>query len=163
MEYKSKILKSFPKSLESNIISLLQKVSFVSEFDFEEFGDYFSVSFQSEKLQIPYRIYFQEINSVNLNETESVILNCLFTRHHNGFVRQKSLEKIISSDVSFITPFVFQLLGEYVLQIIEVINNNLTETIVQNMRSFALENPDYLHVTENRMTSYWNYYTRLRE
>lgn len=135
-------------------------MSFVSEFDFDEFSDYFSVSFQSEKLQIPYRLYFQEIKSVNLNETESVILHCLFTRHHNGFVRQKSLEKIISSKESIITPFVFQLLGEYLIQIIDVVNDNLSEKLTEDMISLAKENPQYLELTKQRMISYWNCYYR---
>lgn len=155
------LLSAFPTYCEKDIRSLNRKINLVSEFEIsEDFVESFSVAFQGEILQIPFRIYFKEVSENNLTKDELILLDCFFTRHHNGFIRQRSLEKIITSEVAFITPFVFQLLGEYVIQIIDVINKNLSKTLANNIYSFAKENPEYLQLTKHRMISYWNCYYR---
>jgi len=40
----------------------------------------------------------------------------------NGFVRQQHLERIIRSGNPWVPPFVFQLVGEYAIEIIGVIH-----------------------------------------
>ena len=157
MKYAQTLIKAFPNDCEKEIRSLFHKVKLIAE---HEMHDSFAVTLENERLHIPYRIYFKEVSEDNLNENELILLNCIFTRHHNGFIRQKSLEKIISSEKLFVTPFVFQLLGEYVVQIIDVINDNLNERMIENMKMLAEENPAYLQLTKQRIMSYWSCYYR---
>lgn len=122
------------------------------------------VILNGEKLIIPVRAYFHEPHDTfyqDLSDTQTTILNCIYLRHHNGFVRQRSLECLIGMNEYFITPFVFQLLGEYVVEIIKVINEQMSELTLRNLARFAKENPKYWQLTESRMISYWNEYHRL--
>jgi hypothetical protein len=50
-----------------------------------------------EPLSIPRRMYFDPpfLQTVRLTERQSQVLDCLFTRHHDGSVRQKHLAQII--------------------------------------------------------------------
>lgn len=154
-----KIVRAFPEFLKNDVLSLLEKVSLKGEHGISE---PFQVFVESEKLEIPYRIYFEEPNIKNLTETELLIFNCLFTRHDNGFIRQKSLEQIVLSNEYWITPFVVQLLGEYVREILEVVEKNLSDTLLDNIIRFIEENPKFFETTKSRIMSYWNCYYRSR-
>ena len=153
------ITKAFPKFLENEILTLLEKVSLTG--DFRPVGN-FIVKINGEFLDIPYRIYFELPNKNQLTEKELLILCCFFTRHHNGFTRQKCLEQIISSDEYWVTPFIIQLLGEYVIEMLFVIKNNLDEKLLRNMVRFSEENPIFFETTKHRIISYWNCYYRTR-
>ncbi|MBX7170510.1 MAG: hypothetical protein K1X72_06100 [Pyrinomonadaceae bacterium] len=150
-------IKAFPDSLQKDILSLFDKISLQN-------NDYHSETIlmilQGKSLEIPYRIYFEAEHNHELTQTENLILNCLLTRHHNGFIRQKSLELILSANEIWIIPFVFQLLGEYVIQILEVVKEILSEELLSNFVRFIKENPSFFEKTEQRIISYWNCYYR---
>jgi hypothetical protein len=152
-----KIIKAFPKFLTVEVSSLLNKVSLKSEY---QISDTFEVVINSEKLEIPCRIYFEEPNEKQLTETELLILNCLFTRHHDGFVRQQRLEKVLLSNEYWITPFIMRLLGEYLIEILDVIEKNLSDEWVDNLTCFIEENNSFFETTKRRINSYWNCYYR---
>lgn len=118
-----------------------------------------TVSLDGESLTIHNRTYFSEPNveqEKSLNPLQRTILNCIFLRHHDGFVRQKRLEQILNSTDYFTTPFTFHLLGDYVLEILEVLNRHITDNIAVNYVKFINENKKYWQQVESRMTSYWN-------
>jgi hypothetical protein len=53
-----------------------------------------NVLLNDELLKIPCRVYFNEPevdNEKNLTDLQRTILNCIYLRHHNGFIRQKRL------------------------------------------------------------------------
>lgn len=128
------------------------------------------ITVNGEPVDIPYRIY----NPVPPSDLApggsqvAVAIDCLYTRHHDGFVRQKSLQQVIASDQTWTIPFVVQLLGEYVIEICEDIRR-YAETdlprrpeMVRGLKSFAADNPDFIVLTQQRATSYWDaYYRRL--
>lgn len=87
-------------------------------------------------------------------------MNCLLTRHHNGFVRQESLIKIIKFDEYWITPYIFQLLGEHVVEILFTIHDNLDEQLLYNFVRFVNENSRFFKTTKSRITSCWSCYYR---
>jgi hypothetical protein len=64
----------------------------------------FSVSVAGEKVAIPQRIYHSPLDiAVGFRlgwrtALQKEIIECLFTRHSDGFVRQKSLSRVIPSD-----------------------------------------------------------------
>ncbi len=114
-------------------------------------------------LKIPCRLYFNEPDPEKerlLTDLQKSILNCIYLRHHNGFIRQRRLEKLIGKTDYFITPFTFQLLGEYVIEILEVLQDHIKANL-DNYIKFIGENQKYWTQTECRMISYWNeYYSR---
>ncbi|HEV8507499.1 MAG TPA: hypothetical protein VGQ53_18935 [Chitinophagaceae bacterium] len=122
-----------------------------------------SVILDGEQLTIPYRNYFNEPTLEKeklLTPLQRTILNCIYLRHHNGFVRQKRLEQLVDSDDYFIVPYTFQLLGEYVREILEVLDRHVNYKTIDNYSGFIAENKKYWQQTESRMISYWNEYYR---
>lgn len=71
----------------------------------------------------------------------------------NGYIRQQRLEKIKNNDY-WITPFTFQLLGEYVVEILDVIDEQLDNNKLEKYKRLVVENPKYYQQTESRMISY---------
>lgn len=121
------------------------------------------VSLNNEALKIPYRLYFNEPSADKeklLTDLQKTILSCLYLRHHNGFIRQGRLEKLTDKTDNFVVPFVFQLLGEYVHEILIVLDRHINNETIGDYIKFINENKKYWQQTESRMISYWNEYYR---
>ena len=121
------------------------------------------VTVDNEQIKIPYRLYFNEPSNdkeKSLTDLQQTILNCIYLRHHNGFIRQRRLEKLIDKTEYFVVPFVFQLLGEYVLEILVVLDRHINKQTIDDYIKFIEENKKYCQQTESRMISYWNEYYR---
>jgi hypothetical protein len=174
--YKDQLKKAFPRALEIDLDVVFEVIPFdvndvalcngktqkVNNLINDSFLD---VTLNGEKLTIPYRIYFNEPNPTEEKEltvTQKAILNCLYLRHHNGYLRQRRLEQLVENNQYWITPFSFQLLGEYVYEIVEVLEKQLDDYKLENYKHFVIENPTYWQKTESRMISYWNEYYRRR-
>jgi hypothetical protein len=88
----------------------------------------FRVLLSGEVVAIPYRIYAAE-PSPDRQEAQlpiqRAVIDCLYTRHHDGWVRQRRLERVIGLVEPWVTPFVVQLIGEYVEEILLVVQRNL--------------------------------------
>ena len=82
------------------------------------------------------------------------------TRHSSGFIREKHLRSIICSNREWIPPFVVQLVGEYVVEILDEIRNNVHNLNPQVYRRFLMDNPKFVALTKQRVASYWNCYHR---
>ncbi|QNA42941.1 hypothetical protein [Lacibacter sediminis] len=122
-----------------------------------------SVYLNGELLKIPYRLYFDEPQGEKekqLTALQRTILHCIYSRHHNGFVRQRHLEQLFNSNDYFVIPYTFQLLGEYVMEILTVLDKQVNDKTISNYVRFINENPTYWQQTESRMISYWNEYYR---
>jgi hypothetical protein len=124
-----------------------------------------------EQLAIPGRIYNPEPATSPaqlLPPAQAKILHCLYTRHHDGYTRQRHLTQIISHTDPWIVPFVVQLIGEYVLQIVITIKEGLADLDLpgsphhQAYGQFTASNPGFVFLTSQRVTSYWNCYYRNR-
>ena len=156
---KDELTKAFPSALRKDVLSAL---SVLSENRYSSRRQAFSVHVGSELLSIPSRIYFDPpvLQAMRLTRLESEILDCLLTRHHDGFVRQKHLSRIIRSQNAWVPCFVFPLVGEYVVEILRVIQENLTYLETSRYADFVRANPDFLNLTEQRVVSYWDCYYR---
>lgn len=118
-----------------------------------------------EALSIPGRIYFDPgclAESQGLPAVEQLILTCLFSRHHDGYVREECLRAIVGRPEPWVAPFVIQLLGEYVLEIADVIRSNLPALAPATYAAFVAANSPFMALTRRRATSYWNCYFRQR-
>lgn len=129
----------------------------------------FEVEVQGETVAIPSRIYNEEPGAGSeraLSGTQQMILHCLYSRHHDGRVRQRRLEQIVASGEPWVVPFVVQLAGEYVLEIIEAIGRGLPGLAVPGSAQrrlygeFIARNPAFFARTERRVVSYWSCYYR---
>ncbi|MFI5693505.1 hypothetical protein ACIA58_16780 [Kribbella sp. NPDC051586] len=123
----------------------------------------------SEQVSIPCRIYNprpEQSLLQQLDDERSLVLSCIYSRHHDGFVRQEFVSRILASDDACIIPFVVQLLGEYVVEICADVERFVLERLptrpnmVQGFATFLADNPCYAALTEQRATSYWSCYCR---
>ncbi len=118
-----------------------------------------------EVISIPARIYFDTIplDVYGLVASpERRIVTCLYTRHHDGYVRERSLEALLPVRHIWEVPFVIQLIGEYVVEIVELIQNGLTCEQEPLFSRFVRENTKFLELTRQRAISYWDCYHRSR-
>lgn len=116
-----------------------------------------------EPLYIPARVYFREPGEdvrSRLSVEQQHLLACIYSRHHSGFVREANLRRIIRAEVPWGAPYVVQLIGEYVLEILQVIAENADVLDRAMYRDFVAENPALLALTRQRAISYWNKYSR---
>ncbi|MFJ9110240.1 hypothetical protein [Streptomyces sp. NPDC102283] len=129
----------------------------------------FEVEVQGETVAIPSRVYNEEPGTEcgrALSETQQMILHCLYSRHHDGRVRQRHLERIVASGESWAVPFVVRLVGEYVLEIITSIAHGLPGLAEPGSAQrrlygdFIARNPAFFARTERRVVSYWSCYYR---
>jgi hypothetical protein len=175
-EYKDRILKAFPTALSADVKEVLEVLSLnnykvklsdgqVHQIDNLIHPSELYLTLEQEKLIIPYRLYFNEPDSESekaLTDKQKAILNCIFLRHHNGFLREQRLKQLIETKEYWVIPFTIQLLGEYVYEILEVLDKHINEQNLNLYVKFIQENPKYWQQTESRMISYWNEYYRSR-
>lgn len=122
-------------------------------------------SLDGDDLQIPTRIYnppLPGLLSIGLSDTERRILHCLYSRHHDGFVRQRHLERLLPVTAAWQVPFVVRLVSEYVVEIVEVVEPTLSASSQPFYVSFVRSNPDFIARARQRAISYWNCYYRHR-
>jgi hypothetical protein len=157
----TKLSNSFPVALKQDVEKVLDIVTFGKDISISD--NFITLNYNKEIIQLPYRIYFDEPSlekETALTELQKTILHCIFLRHYNGFVRQRRLELLVNNRYYFIVPFAIQLLGEYVIQILEVLSDNITDQNIDQYARFIQENPKFWQQTESRMISYWNEYYR---
>ena len=128
-----------------------------------EFHGPFAVTLGGEIMRIPERIYNAEPTRVaELPEAQQLILHCIYSRHHDGFVRHRHLDAILGSSDEWAAPFVLRLVGEYVLPIVQDIERAIAANSAERtrLRRVAADDPAFLELTRQRAVSYWNAYYR---
>ncbi len=157
----ARIVRCFPAELEDHVREVVRILA-IEKGGFIHAASY-TVQFQGKQFEFPYRVYFNEPKNTlekNLSEEHKIILDCIFLRHHNGYIRQRRLERLIDKKQSYIVPFTFQLLGECVKEILMVVDEHINENTMNDYLLFMKENPSYVEQTKNRMISYWDLYYR---
>lgn len=154
------IQKAFPLEVRREVDSLLTKLDVETRHSTKGFE---RVTIGRETLYIPSRIYYKPPYSLvdpKFTGTEREILNCIFSRHYNGYIRQKAILNIINSDRNWTTPYIVRIIGEYVIEILKDINNHFEAINKLNLVSFIRQNPEFYNRTHSRVNSYWNCYYR---
>lgn len=123
----------------------------------------FDVDVDRETIHIPVRIYYDanvldDLSS--LTDRQIDLLFFLFTRHHNGYVRERALRRIVRSRSPWAPAYVVQLASEYVSEILDVVRENLPDLDRARYQSFLRDNPRYVRTVRSRIVSYWNEYYR---
>ncbi len=148
-------IKAFPQVWTPIVNSILGKIEFQKQHDPSRS---FHVTVDGEQIEIPTRIYYERPTEKNLTEDEVFVLNCFFTRHHNGHVREDCLKRILVTRHYISTPYIIQLLGEYVIEILQLIQSSLDNALLNFTIKFKEENPNYFDIIEQRVQSYWDCY-----
>lgn len=153
----SSFIAAFPKSLRSDVCVVADLIGGGNATD-----DGLQVVVRGESLNIPYRIYDDpdETLFACLNETQAIVYACLLTRHHDGHVRQRQIERIVATSEPWVAPFVIQLCGEYVIEILNAVEAHLSSMDQHIYRAFFRENSLLFQRTRDRMISYWDCYYR---
>lgn len=125
----------------------------------------FTVHLNGEFLHIPVRIYNEELLSYQfeaLDFQEKLMMSCLYTRHVDGFVRQKYAEILLAHvfDAAWVLPYIIKLAAEYVIEIVELIATHKARIPTLALRQFYLENEVFMQKSQQQMLSYWNAYYR---
>jgi hypothetical protein len=155
---REELANAFPLAIQQDA---LIAISALSENRFSSPWQTFSLRLGHEVLALLQRIYYVPPVLQTLRAPlQMEILDCLFTRHHDGFVRQNHLGRIIRSRNAWIPYFVVPLAGEYVVEILQVICENLIYLETSIYAGFLRSNPEFLELTEKRVLSYWDCYHR---
>ena len=156
---REELANAFPLAIQQDA---LIAISALTENRFSSRWQTLSLRLGYELLALPQRIYYAPpvLQTLQLSTLQMQILDCLFTRHHDGFVRQTHLGRIIRSRNAWIPHFVVPLVGEYVVEILQVICENLIYLEMSIYAEFLRSNPEFLELTEKRVLSYWDCYYR---
>lgn len=156
------MLNAFPVTLENDIKSIFEIIKLETKL---ANSNTFDIVLQEERIHIPNRIYYEEPDfflEIKLTDMQRQILDCYFTRHHNGYIRQKRLNNIFDRGVidRWIIPYVMKLVGEYIIEILEDIYDNINLIDQNELIEFINKNPKFVTTTEGRISSYWGEYYR---
>lgn len=151
----------FPAALQPTASALL---SALADGELSPAGQGFKVLVRGEVISAPCRIYCktQRLRSViakSAGDTRTLALS-LGTRHCDGYLREECLQQLLAADRPWVVPFIVQLLGEYVIEIVELIAAAIPNLDASLYAEFVQENPGFMALTRCRATSYWACYYR---
>ncbi|AOS99313.1 MULTISPECIES: hypothetical protein [Exiguobacterium] len=123
------------------------------------------VNVEQEQIQIPMRVYMPEVASERIEQltpTQQTMLYCLYTRHHDGYVREHYLQQLLKNRPrdGWVLAYIIELASEYVREIVDSIVPVIEQWDSEVKRQFVEDDPRYMKRTEDRMISYWNAYYR---
>ena len=142
MYEKDKILNSFPPYLAKDVRRVLDMLVMKND---DISSRYYIVNLGGLNIAIPERVYMREQTPSNMTAVQRNILDCIFTRHNNGFVRQRHLQNLISCTEYWTIPFCFKLLGEYVDNILYDVKKHL-ECNMDSYLRFIGENEKFFDI-----------------
>lgn len=145
--------KAFPAALSLRAADIAR---LIPDYPYRLWG--YDVILNGEQLEIPVRLYFPP--ELLAGPDDDSLLLCLGTRHRDGYLRQKCVTQLLERGDEFVVPYIVQLLGEYVVEIAQVINDALARINIEPYRRFLADNPGYFASTQSRVTSYWSCYYR---
>jgi hypothetical protein len=130
----------------------------------------FDVKVEDDWLRIPVRIY-NPVPSLSdlsrLSDRQRRMIDCLYSRHHDGHVRQQHVQRLLQVDEPWIAPYVVALVGEYVVEIVKDIADGLAPVATAGTWQhrlygrFASDNSAFIALTQQRVMSYWREYYAL--
>lgn len=154
-------LASFPSVIHDDVRRILASV------DEPEYSTHLSglrLLVRGEYLEPPARIYWAEPTaemSAGFSTRELRVLSSYFTRHHDGYVRERHLRNLLAQRLDdWSVPYVLWLLGEYVREICDVIAEQAPAIDLQLVEEFARNNPEFVKRLRRQVISYWSCYWR---
>ena len=152
---------AFPAAIGPDVRAALRHVPASDHAPSEQ--DIGPIQIAGEHLHIPYRIYAAEPDSLNwktVGRQQGLVLCALYTRHHDGYVREKYIKVLLSAEEEWVAPFVIQMLGEYVVEIVQLLEPHVAHLSSESYLRFLKENQLFFSLTRQRLVSYWDCYYR---
>jgi hypothetical protein len=153
-------LAAFPASLAPLVTRLIPLLDSASGLPVH---GHIAVSCDGETLRTPYRIYEVATSDDlfgSLPPLDQCIAACWFTRHHNGYVRERFLRALPAFDQPWIIAHVVLLCGEYVVELLDYVWANRTFFDPDGLGRWLLANRALHARTRRRIISYWDCYHR---
>lgn len=150
---------AFPAGLKSDVDAVLTAMS--PSLGYERVGGP-QVSIQGESIEILSRLYSTEPPddaTRRLSDRQRLILSCLYSRHHDGYVRERHLLRLQGDD-PWIPHLVLQLVGEYVIEICQAALDRVDAIPRASYEAFAAENEEFVGLIRRRIVSYAREYHR---
>ncbi|MBQ9746279.1 MAG: hypothetical protein IJW21_05605 [Clostridia bacterium] len=117
-----------------------------------------------EYVQVPYRIYFSECTEeqlCRLGSAQRAIYHCIFSRSHDGFVRERHLKELFAAGVpDFALPYVVKSGEDYVVEILQTVYSLFAGKDLADLRKFCGRNIKNVQTCHSRMMSYRQEYYR---
>ncbi len=120
-----------------------------------------------ESVDIPNRLYqgWGRPEDSGLSGTEQIMVACLLTRFHDGYLRERWLHYLLTVITWWAVPYVLMLLGEYVPPIGMIIHDHYERMDPRSDEARTVvrlceDNPGFIQLLERRCISYWNVYYR---
>ena len=123
----------------------------------------FLANIDDEIVQIPVRLYYprSELLAVSSRQDDQgLIAACLGTRHADGYVREACLRRLLPVQQPWALPFILHLLGEYVHEIVQLIDLHFQHADLTMYLAYLDQNSAHFRDIERRAVSYWDIYHR---
>lgn len=165
MKIKKRLLNAFPKVLRQDVKVVIDRMD-IRWFQNELSNISFSVMLENgEVLTVPERVYFNEVSEEiyrQLSPLQQSILCCIYSRHHDGFVREEYVMKLGSllQVDEWMIPYLIKFLGEGVIELLHSVNKIFEKMDKSKLNAFKAQNEIFVQKIESRMISYWNEYYR---
>ena len=159
--------KAFPDYLQDDLAVLTDMMPKAKLAPNEGFA--FVVS--GEIVEAPIRIYNDEPSDFDVSELSAQqrsMIHCMYSRHHDGHVRERHLKALAASRAPWALPFVARAASEYVEEIARVIDDATREIGESGSEmqlayaAFARQNSAYVAASADRARNYWHEYYRHR-
>ena len=143
---------AFPSAVRPDVDRVLEIVP-PSEHDPRTVGD---VVVRGERVAVLNRFYAPEpdLDAIaRLSDRQRLIVACVYSCHHDGFVRERQVPNIRGSD-PWLPIFVLRLIGDYVIEIGQTALDHIDAIPSEIYAGFADENPDFMDQIRDRVVSY---------
>lgn len=118
------------------------------------------VAIEGEPINVLTRTYNGEPMSeliASLSTEQRLIYDCVYARHRDGFVRERHVEALLARAEPWIPTFVLELLGEYVIEIAQIIYRAVDVIPRDAYHSYGIGNPAHLKRICKKIVSYYHY------
>lgn len=153
-------VRAFPTALADDVRAVLPQLS---DCQWHPPAAGFQVQVRGEAIDIPYRVYYREsqvLSCANRPGVQGFIALCLGTRHHDGYLREKCVKRLLEIEEPWVVPFILQLVGEYVVTIVKLIEQALPNLNTALYTEFIAANRAHFETIGRRTISYWDVYYR---
>lgn len=155
------MLQAFPKQYAEDVKQVFHLLTYKYPFTLSE--DSTLIALQNETIKIPRRIYYREINDSVMNalsEIQKRLIYCYFLCHHNGFIRQEYLRRLLESKRLYEheLPYIICLTGSYLVEILDDIYDAFELLIESGLDTLIANNSRFFMTIEGRIASYWGEY-----
>ena len=155
------VLEAFPESIAEDVIEALDALDGSSHEP--SIRDGLRRVVGNQTLVLPSRVYFSGVSEhkiKSLSQQQKQIVAALMTRHHSGYQRESWGRVLCESPSTWATPFAVDLLGDYVLEILMMLERSLDAEWMPFVAQLISDNDGITAPLNHRILNYWHCYYR---